>query len=530
MTEALSIPLEVPEQAAGTKPQMERGTPCTMVILGASGDLARRKLVPALFHLMGDGLLSKNFSVIGIGREKMSDDQFRDAIHSALEGPRTIDSQDPGDWNRFARRLEYIGGDLADAATFGRLRERLSAVEASNATGEGVEQGSVRGRLFYLALPPGAYETALVHLSESGLAPRRESDEDGPWVRIIIEKPFGNDLESADILNRVIHMRFAEHQIFRIDHYLGKETVQNLLVFRFANSIFEPVWNRDHVHHVQITAAESVGIEHRAGYYEHAGVFRDMFQNHLLQLLALTAMEPPVTFQADAVRSEKVKVMAAIRPIPGGEMHRNLVAGQYGPGRIGGRPVSGYREEEEVASNSGTPTYGALRLLIDNWRWQGVPFFLRSGKRMPRRATEIAIRFRQPPHLMFPLSGGKQIAPNVLAFRIQPDEGISLCFEVKVPDHDFRMATASMNFTYAGGFGASSHTAYETLLVDCMLGDATLFTRSDGVEAAWRVMDPIIAAVEQPPLARVAGYSAGDWGPAEADALIAGDGAEWRTP
>jgi glucose-6-phosphate 1-dehydrogenase len=526
MTGVLSIPLHVPEEAAAAPREPERGTPCTMIILGASGDLARRKLVPALFHLMRDGLLAKDFSVIGIGRGEMSDDQFRDAMRKALENSGAGVAAEPSVWNRFADRLGYVSGDLSDAATYVELLSRLTALERANAA----RKGPALGRLFYLALPPSAYETALVRLSESGLAPRVADADRRPWIRIVIEKPFGHSLETARALNRVIRARFAEHQIFRIDHYLGKETVQNLLVFRFANSIFEPVWNRDHIHHVQITAAESVGVEHRAGYYEEAGVVRDMVQNHLLQILALTAMEPPVTFRADAVRSEKVKVLDAIRLIPRDDVHRYTVMGQYGPGTVAGKLVPGYREEKGVNLHSTTPTYAALRLLIDNWRWQGVPFFLRSGKRMPRRATEIAIRFRQPPHLMFPLAPGEGMAPNVLTFRIQPNEGISLCFEVKVPDHDFRMATATMDFSYAGGFGPSNHSAYETLLVDCMLGDATLFTRSDGVEATWRVVDPITAAWEQSSGAGLRIYSAGKWGPAEADALIRGDGAEWRMP
>ena len=525
MTTALSVPAHVPEAAAAAPRPLERGSPCTMVIFGATGDLTRRKLIPALLHLMHDGLLSDDFSIIGIGRRQMSDSEFRDTMRGALEASDLAGAVEASVWNRFAGRLGYISGDLGDDATYAALRESLTLLERGSAASE-----AARGRLFYLALPPSAYEAALVHLSESGLAPRVADAERRPWVRIIIEKPFGHSLESARALNRVIRARFAEHQIFRIDHYLGKETVQNLLVFRFANSIFEPVWNRDHIHHVQITAAESVGVEDRAGYYEEAGVVRDMFQNHLLQLLALTAMEPPVAFRADAVRTEKVKVLAAIRPIPPSDVHRYSVMGQYAPGKVGGKSVVGYREEKGVAPGSTTPTYGALRLLIDNWRWQGVPFFLRSGKRLPRRATEIAIRFRQPPHLMFPLAPGAEIAPNVLVFRVQPNEGISLCFEVKVPGHDFRMATATMDFSYAGAFGPSGHSAYETLLVDCMLGDATLFTRSDGVEAAWRVVDPIIAAGEQSQPVPLSDYAAGEWGPEEADALIRGDGAEWRTP
>jgi glucose-6-phosphate 1-dehydrogenase len=495
-----------------------------MVIFGGTGDLTRRKLMPALFHLMSDGLLSKAFSIIGVGRGAMSDDQYRDAMRETVAGTGSPAMTDSEAWDRFAERLGYVRGDLNDPATYAALRDRLSRIERKIETGN----GAGRGRLFYLAVPPSAYETALVHLSESGLAPRVADPEQRPWVRIIVEKPFGHSLESARTLNRLIRARYAEHQIFRIDHYLGKETVQNLLVFRFANSIFEPVWNRDHIQHVQITAAESVGVGHRADFYEEAGVIRDMFQNHLLQLLALTAMEPPVTFRADAVRSEKVKIMNAIRPLAGDDIRRYSVMAQYGSGMIDGKSVPGYRQEKGVAPSSTTPTFAALRLLIDNWRWQGVPFFLRSGKRLPRRVTEIAIQFREPPHLMFPLHRGQGIAPNVLAFRIQPDEGISLCFQVKVPDHHFRMTTATMTFSYAGGFGPSDHSAYETLLVDSMLGDATLFTRSDAVEAAWRVVDPIIRATEH--ASHLATYPAASWGPAESDTLIAGDGAVWRTP
>jgi glucose-6-phosphate 1-dehydrogenase len=360
------------------------------------------------------------------------------------------------------------------------------------------------------------------------LAPRTDPEQ-RPWARIIIEKPFGRSLQSARSLNRVLRARFGEHQLFRIDHYLGKETVQNLLVFRFANTMFEPIWNRDHIHHVQITAAERVGVEHRGGYYEESGVIRDMFQNHLIQLLALTAMEPPTAFRAEAVRSEKVKVMDAIRPSDPDGGTRNTVWGQYGAGMLDGEPVPGYRDEPGVDSQSPIPTYGAVRLFIDNWRWEGVPFFLRSGKRLPQRATEVAIRFRRPPHSMFPRDGRSQISPNTLAFRIQPDEGISLCFEIKVPDHQLRIETADMNFSYAGEFGPSLHSAYETLLVDCMLGDATLFTRSDAVEAAWRVVDPLLAALESTP-EQFPNYAAGEWGPAAADMLIASDGATWRTP
>lgn len=523
MTTEVSVPLYLPESARAERYEPERGAPCTIVILGASGDLTRRKLVPALFHLMTDGRLSDDISIIGVGRSRISDEAFREELRAGAAHGETPST--PQLWNSFASRLEYHAGDLNAATTYAALRRRLEALEQESAS----RGGPPRGRLFYLALPPSVYDTTLVHLSESGLAPRLEVPNHLPWARIIIEKPFGHSLESAQALNRVVRTRFAEHQIFRIDHYLGKDTVQNLLVFRFANSIFEPIWNRDHIHHVQITAAETVGVGTRAGYYEEAGVVRDMFQNHLLQLLALTAMEPPVAFRDEAVRTEKTKVLHAIRPLSPDEVTRFAVRGQYGPGVINGKRMRGYREEDRVAPGSVTPTYAATRLVIDNWRWQGVPFFLRSGKRMSRRKTEIAIRFRHPPHLMFPRVPGQRLPSNVLAFRIQPDEGLSLCFEVKVPGIDLHMATATMDFSYAEGFGASTHSAYETLLVDCMLGDATLFTRSDAAEAAWRVVDPILEAWERAPAPRFPNYAAGSAGPAEADALIGGDGAAWRS-
>ena len=495
--------------------------PCVVVIVGASGDLTKRKLVPSLAHLQLDGLLPDAFAIVGVGRTPWTDEAFRNAMREGLDefGPH------PGAalWEKVAPRLSYVAGDLADPATFVALGRRLAQVES------GLPKGS--GRLIYLALPPSVFPTAIEHLSGSGVAPRVPDEAARPWVRVIVEKPFGRSLQSAHALNAVVRKAFAEHQVYRIDHYLAKETVQNLLVLRFANSIFEPVWNRQHVDHVQITAAESVGVEHRGRYYEESGVVRDMFQSHLLQLLALTAMEPPSSRNADAVRSEKAKVLRAIRPLDAATLPHAAVLGQYGPGTVGGQRVAGYRQEPDVAPASTTPTYAALRFQVDNWRWQGVPFFLRSGKYLPRRATEIAIRFRQPPHLMFPLPPGQDLESNTLAVRIQPREAIALRFEIKMPGIEMsRMVPVDMEFDYAEAFGGSDHDAYETLLLDAMLGDATLFTRSDEVEAAWAVVDPVIDwwAAQRP--ADFPNYAAGTWGPAAADALVDAVGAKWREP
>ena len=495
--------------------------PCVLVIVGASGDLTRRKLVPALAHLRLDGLLQDAFQIVGVGRTGWDDAAFRDAMRQGLDefGP----SIGPDVWAHLAPRLSYVSGDLANAATFAAVGRKLVQVEA------GLPPGS--GRMIYLAVPPSVVPTAIEHLSASGVAPRVADPAARPWVRIILEKPFGTSLESALALNGVVREAFAEHQVYRIDHYLAKETVQNLLVLRFANSIFEPVWNRQHVDHVQITAAESVGVEHRARYYEESGVVRDMFQSHLLQLLALTAMEPPSTANADSVRNEKAKVLRSIRPITAAEMPEAAVMGQYGAGTGEGAPAGGYRGERDVAPGSTTPTYAALRLYVDNWRWQGVPFFLRSGKCLPRRATEIAIRFRRPPHLMFPLPSGHELESNTLAVRIQPRESIALRFEIKVPGIEMsRMAPVDMEFDYGAAFGGTDHDAYETLLLDAMLGDATLFTRSDEVEAAWAVVDPILNWWAEQRPSDFPNYAAGTWGPAAADALVGSVGARWREP
>jgi glucose-6-phosphate 1-dehydrogenase len=525
MTATVVVPATVRGEAPAPAQPLKRGDACTVVIFGASGDLAKRKLFPALFHLQCDGLLHEDFALVGVARAPMSDEAFRRVVYESArdaDDPSPAGEIDEEDWSRFAPRLSYIQGDIGDAATYAALGERLGAIESGRPRSD--------GRLFYLSVPPSVYADCISHLSRSGVAERVNQRGTRPWTRVVIEKPFGHDADSARALNRAVRKAFSEHQVYRIDHYLGKETVQNLMVFRFANSIFEPVWNRHHIHHVQITAAETVGVEHRAGYYEEAGVVRDMFQNHLLQLLSLMAMEPPVAFQADAVRDEKLKVLRAIRRFSAAEMHDYAVRGQYGPGTVNGAAVPGYREEPDVDPGSDVPTWAAIRLLVDNWRWHGVPFFLRSGKRMARRVSEIAVQFREPPHLMFPLERGQTITPNVIAIRVQPQEGISLAFDIKVPGVGVRMTAARMDFSYAEAFGPAAHSAYETLLLDCMVGDATLFTRADAVEAAWEVVDPVIEAWQEKDPEHFPNYAAGTWGPAITDEFIARDGARWREP
>jgi glucose-6-phosphate 1-dehydrogenase len=516
------MPVQMSETSALNAGKLRKGHPCVVVIFGAAGDLAHRKLIPALFNLGLDSAMPDTFVILGIDRDPKEDVAFRTEMRDAVMANAAWNREQFAAWQRFEQRLFYMAGDFNDAATYAALQERLTALDVLVPDSE--------GHLFHLAIPPSLYPAVITHLSESGVLPRIGPPEQRPWARVIIEKPFGHDLESACALNAVCRKAMAEHQIYRIDHYLGKEVVQDLMVLRFANSIFEPLWNRHHIHHVQITAAEQLGIEHRGRYYEEAGVVRDMFQNHLMQLLTLTAMEPPVAFRADAVRDEKVKVLHAIRSHTKDEMHDFAVRGQYGPGVVDGKPVAGYREEENVAADSVTPTYAAMRFLIDNWRWKGVPFFLRSGKRLASQATEIAIQFRRPPHLMFPLPDGERLAANVLAVRIQPSEGMSLQFDVKVPGFELRMASVNMVFDYARSFGTGGHDAYETLLLDCILGDATLFTRSDEAEGAWSILDPLLEHWQRTVPSHFPNYAAGTWGPDVANELIGRADAVWRTP
>jgi glucose-6-phosphate 1-dehydrogenase len=509
----------------------EQADPCTMVIFGATGDLTKRKLFPALYQLAAEHLLHPNFAVLAVGREqKETDASFRERIRGALVESDEVKHFDDEVWQRLAARTFYAGGDASDDSAYALIKRRLDEIEAERPNEE-------RNRFFYLAVPPSVFEPIVRHLSTSGLVPRHENPKERPWARVVVEKPFGHSLETAKQLNDLVLSLFAEHQLYRIDHYLGKETVQNVLVFRFANSIFEPLWNRAHISHVQITAAEEVGVEARGKYYEEAGVVRDMFQNHLLQLLALTAMEPPPSMTANAVRDEKVKVLKSIRWFTPESIPTSAVRAQYAAGTMRSKAVPGYRDEPDVAKESVTPTFAAARFYIDNWRWQGVPFYLRSGKRLGTRVSEIAVQFHEPPHLMFGgAEGHEPLQPNTLVMRVQPNEGISLSFEVKVPGAAVAMTQhvevgpVEMDFSYAEAFGETAAPAYETLLLDVMIGEMTLFLRSDEVEAAWKIIDPLLCYWEAHPPAAMPTYPAGSWGPKEADQLIAADGAKWRTP
>ena len=491
--------------------------PCVLVIFGASGDLTRRKLVPALFNIAEQNLLPHGFSVLGVSRSSMTSEQFRSSLSTGIFAGGASTAARKGVWDSFARGIYYLSADphqLEDVRRVGALLDQIDR-----------ERGTGRRRVFYLALPPSSYQDVVGNLGTLGLA--ESASIAGSWVRIIIEKPFGRDLKTARALNHTVHQVFREEQVYRIDHYLGKETVQNILVLRLANGIFEPIWNRRYIDSVQITAAEMLGVEGRGGYYEEAGLLRDMVQNHLLQLLCLTAMEPPVAFDAESVRDEKVKVLRTLRPIKASEVGKSVVRGQYGMGSLLGKEVPAYRSEPNVSPQSHTETFAALRLFIDSWRWADVPFYLRSGKRLPKQITEVAIRFKQPPHLLFGRKASSSLESNVLALRIQPDEGISLKFEAKLPGQGMRLHPVMMDFRYGTSFGIELPTAYETLLLDCMQGDATLFTRSDEAETAWSLMTPILEAwQEEVPV--FPNYDAGSWGPVEADELLRQDGHEWR--
>ncbi len=489
--------------------------PCTVVIFGAAGDLTKRKLVPALYNLEAAGLLPKEFAVIGTSRKEMSHEQFReDLTHDMAEfATRPLD---PALWDKLRPALYYIPGEFGEPESYMALGGLLADVGKRHGTGGNV--------LFYLAVPPEFFGEIARQLDAAGLT----DEEDGGWRRVIIEKPFGRDLDSARALNAEIGRVLDEHQVYRIDHYLGKETVQNIMVFRFANGLFEPIWNRRYIDHVQLTVAETVGVEDRGPYYETAGVLRDMIQNHMFQLLALVAMEPPGSFDADAVRDEKVKVLKSIRPLSPEAVLQRTVRGQYDKGVVGGKPAPGYRSEWKVAPNSATETYAALKLDVENWRWAGVPFYVRSGKRLAHRSTEIMIQFRRPPLLLFE-GAIDEIEPNRLVLRIQPDEGIDIQMKAKRPGPTVTLETVKLDFSYRDFGETSAATGYERLLYDAMVGDGTLFHRSDMVEAAWRIATPILDVWGTLPPRDFPNYQAGSMGPVTADALIERDARKWWT-
>ena len=488
--------------------------PAAMVIFGASGDLTARKLMPALYNLALNRYLPSGFSVIGVADTALTEDEFRAHMEQAVQKFSRTQPVDRAVWQSLAEGISYVRMPFDDESGYGRLAAELDRVDR--------ERGTAGNRVFYLATAPQFFSVIIDRLGSSGIAKAGEG-----WKRVVIEKPFGNDLKSAQALNQAIHSVFTEQQIYRIDHYLGKETVQNVLVFRFANGIFEPIWNRRYVDHVQITVAEDIGIERRGKYYETAGALRDIFQNHLMQLLSIAAMEAPPNFDADSVRDEKVKVLKSIHPI---DVNNDVVRGQYGPGWVGGQQVPGYRQEMNVSPTSTTETFVAVRLKIDNWRWADTPFYLRTGKRLPSRASEIAIQFKNPPHLPFAKTAVQELTPNVLVMRIQPHEGASLKIAAKIPGPVMRLRTVNMDFFYGSSFMVESPDAYERLVLDCLLGDATLFAREDEVERAWALVDRIEAGWASQPPPPFPNYAAGTWGPPEADALVEQDGRRWRRP
>ena len=482
-----------------------------MVVFGASGDLASRKLLPGLMQISQKQLLNDRFYLLGVGRKKLSDEQFREIARQALDVPSK-------DAESFLGKLYYVSGDYADIAFYENIKTKLAELDQKHKV-----DGS---RIFYMAVPPFLYPTIAKQLCQSGLSnPPKTGPEQQP--KLVVEKPFGRDLQSAVELNVEIHKCFNESQIYRIDHYLGKETVQNILIFRFANTIFEPVWNRNYIDNVQIMIGESLGIEHRGSYYDKAGALRDMFQNHVLQMLALAAMEPPTSFNADGIRDEKVKLLRSVRPISNQSMQEHIIRGQYAPGAIENKKVAGYREEENVEPGSKTETFVAAKLFIDNWRWKDVPFYLRTGKRLARKDTEIAITFKKVPHSMFASAGLFDMAPNMLVLQIQPEEGISLSFQAKRPGSKICMSTLNMNFDYRSVFGVDMPDAYQRLLLDCMLGDQTLFTRQDDIETTWKLLMPILNAWQSDD-SDVFEYPAGAENIPEADSLIESDGRKWR--
>jgi glucose-6-phosphate 1-dehydrogenase len=492
--------------------------PCTIVIFGASGDLAHRKLIPALYTLAVERLLPPSFAIVGFARKAMTDEQFRAEMKESCQRYARHRPIEPAVWDTFAKGLFYQVGEYDHAGSYDALDQRLTALD---------EARGIRGnRVFYLSTPPSNFAVTIAQLGAKGMVAQ---DSTKPFRRVIIEKPFGTDLTSAQKLNRDVLKVLDESSVYRIDHYLGKETVQNLMVLRFANGLFEPLWNSRYVDHVQITGAEALGIEGRGGYFEQAGILRDMVQNHLFQVLAITAMEPPVSMSSDDLRDEKLKVLKALRPIPDGSFDDFVVRGQYRAGTIAGRRQMAYREEPGVAPDSTRETFVAMKMYIDNWRWAGVPFYLRSAKAMPKKVTEVALVFREAPLRLFGDRLSQHQSPNVLAIRIQPDEGVSLRFGAKVPGNSMEIQPVNMEFRYGTSFGSEPPEAYERLLLDCMLGDQALFTRGDEVEASWKWVSRIHQAWESSSTP-VETYEAGTWGPPEAERLLLRDGHQWRRP
>ncbi|HXU20743.1 MAG TPA: glucose-6-phosphate dehydrogenase [Verrucomicrobiae bacterium] len=508
---AITVSPEDVAQAARSNERIPE--PCVVVIFGASGDLTKRKLLPALFHLEQAGLLPEQFGIVGVARRDLGVTFAEDMKKGIVEFGGVKDGADKLD--EFIGKVSYHAMNFDDDGGYTGLKSQLEKYDQ--------QHGTKGNRLFYLAVAPEYFSDIIHRLGDHGMA-----HPDKGNVRVIIEKPFGHDLESARELNDDVNKVFDENQIFRIDHYLGKETVQNILVFRFANGIFEPIWNRNYIDHVQITAAESIGIEGRGPFYEKAGALRDVVQNHMMELLSFVCMEPPVSFEADAVRYEKVKVWRAIKPVD----CASTVRGQYGSGTVDGKQVKGYREEDRVDPRSNTETFAAIKLEIENWRWAGVPFYLRAGKRLKKRATEITIQFKQPPMLLFADRGNRgscaEIQPNLITMRIQPDEGISLRFGAKVPSPDMTVCPVNMDFNYAAAFGTSSANGYERLLLDAMLGDATLFAHRDGVEATWALYTPVLEAWAAAQPKNFPNYDSGSWGPKQADELMTRDGRRWQ--
>jgi glucose-6-phosphate 1-dehydrogenase len=494
--------------------------PAVLVVFGASGDLTSRKLMPAIEQLALKRLLPGGFSVVGVARTEMADDDFQRRMREGVEAAGGGGDEAAHVWEAMTGGFRYVAGDYGDPATFDRLKAVLDQLDR--------ERGTGGNRLYYLATPPTTFPTVIGALGRHGLD-RPPPDRPGAFVRIVVEKPFGRDLASARALDEQVHAVFDESQVYRIDHYLGKETVQNLLALRFANAIFEPVWNRRYVDHVQITVAESVGVGHRGGFYEQAGALRDIVQNHVMQVLSLTLMEPPATMDAQGIRDEKVKALRAVEVYDPDDVATEVVRGQYDRGWVEGEEVPAYREEDDVDPRSQTETYMAMRLNVDNWRWAGVPFYVRTGKRLPKRITEVALQFKDVPHLPFSAGQTTGLGPNALVLRIQPDEGITLRFGAKVPGQRFDVRSVSMDFLYGAAFLEESADGYQRLLLDALTGDPALFIRSDEVEQAWRIVEPVLEGWDrgQAPLPR---YPAGTWGPKQADVLIERDGRQWRRP